>query len=117
MRARAASTSGAGWASIGASPRPTSSRNARNPAAPVAGHRQRPAHLGGTHPGGPGHRLGHDPGEGALAQLTGEQAAQEGLLGLGRGGEQVGRQLPAAAGGTRPGLGAEAAEGGVARGL
>ncbi len=38
--------------------------------------------------GGLGDRVGHDPGQRALAQLAAQQPQQKGLLGFGRGGEQ-----------------------------
>ena len=40
-----------------------------------------------------GHRVGHHSDQGALPQLAAEQAPQEGLLDVGRRGEQVGDQL------------------------
>ena len=54
------------------------------------------------HLGGLGHRVGHHPGQRPLAQLTGEQPADELRLRLGRPGEEVDEQRVAGGDGARP---------------
>ena len=84
----AAATSGALPASIGCTPRPTSSPTACSPASPlgerddrdpaeVAGHHRGPADERGRHRRRLGHGVGHQPRERTLAELADEQAAQE----------------------------------------
>ncbi len=70
----------------------------------------RPAQLGRGYPGGRGHALQGHGVERALAHLARQQAAQEGLLGLGGRAEQPGDDPAAPGGGPGAGLGREAAD-------
>ena len=72
-------------ASASAPPRQRRGGNGRQRAAE---HRGAP-HVGGREAGRLCHRVGHHAEQRALPQFTAEQAAQEGLLGLGGGAEQV----------------------------
>ena len=107
VAASASATRAALAASIGCTGRSTSSRTSASAAAPPASARRavsarsppsiaarRTASAGTSR--GAGDRVGHQPGERALAQLAGEQAHDEVGLGGGRTREELARASPGA---------------------
>ena len=85
----------------------------RRGATEIAREHRRPPDDGKGHVSGLGHRVGHQSGQRALAELAGEQAAEEVSLRFGGSPEQVGEERPAGGDRSRTGGGGQRREGGV----